>query len=163
MDKIYINRSLIFQKQLELYMVILIIGILAALAIDAYRLPLNMAKTTLATEGPYAARLDSIYYYAHHGEWPKDNEQAAAFGWDQSYLVENDEPKETVIENGAIHFYFNEDFPGKVLTLRPAVPADDHFGPLIWVCGNYRPADKWHIYGRDRTNIKEEYIHTHLK
>lgn len=145
-------------------MAIGIIAVLSGLGLKAYLPALPKAKILNAIGYPFdAARQDSLYYHAIHGTWPENNVQAADFGWADDYPAgKNGYIEKLVIENGAIHQYFNDELPGKIITLRPAVPAEDDLGPIIWICGD-RPAGQWQVFGEDRTNISEQYIHRHLK
>lgn len=153
------NYSFQFHKQIELCLVILIIAILAVLQIKAYLHAVIYSKTVHSTGAPFqSARMDSMYYYAYHGEWPGNNEQATGFGWHDQYVDEDDVFEDVLIKDGAINLHFNDFFDGKTITLRPAVPADDKFGPVIWVIGDYRPASKWLVFGDDLTNIERRYI-----
>ena len=68
--------------------------------------------------------------------------------------------KEAKIDDAAIHFFLDRNLEGKTVTVRPAVPVDDPFGPVIWVCGDRDPATGWMVHGVDRTDVDEKYIHS---
>lgn len=53
--------------------------------------------------------------------------------------------------------------PNKTMTLRPAVPANNTTGPVIWVSKNARDALEWTVSGHDKTNIPDETINRFIK
>ena len=175
MKSLYQIRTHFFQKTIELMMVIMIIGILAVLAINTYKPYITTVKTIHVTGADFLkTKLNTMYYHAHNGTWPKDNIEASTFGWHDNYNSTDDTYiKKTEISDGAISFVFGKTLKGKILTLRPAVPAEDTTGPVKWVCtdnytkDNYTADnikdDGWHIQGRDRTNIDKNYIHRSLR
>ncbi len=157
-------RSMMFHKQAELILVILIIAILAVLQLKSYMPVADNARILHSTGSAFQnARLDNVFYYAYHGEWPGDNEQASRFGMNTEYLWPDGNFEDLRLKDGAITLKFNEFYPGKIITFRPAVPADDPFGPMIWVVGNNRPAEEWFVFGEDRTNIEDSYIQSYLR
>ena len=159
-------RSIMVHKHAELLFVILIIAVLAVLQMKSY-MPVTDSARLLHTSGAVFqyARLDSVIYNAHHGEWPQNNEQALMFefGMNTDYLSYNDTLEYIQLEDGAVTMKFNEFYPEKIITFRPAVPTDDPFGPLIWVCGSNRSADEWLVYGEDRTNIEDRHLTPYIK
>jgi len=157
-------RSMMFHKQAELFLVILIIAILAVLQLKSY-MPVHTKAKILHSAGAafQVARIDNVLYCAYHGEWPGDNEQASRFGINTGYLLYDEYFEDIQLKDGAITLKFNEFYPDKIVTFRPAVPAHDLFGPMIWVVGNSRSADEWLVFGEDRTNIDESYIQSYIK
>ncbi len=152
-----------YTRQIELFIVIAIIGILAAQAVNAYH-PLLTRATLLHAVGGGEHRWDNVYYYAFHGQWPRNNEQAETFGWSGLHGQDgNDYIKKTVLENGAVHKYFGPKLPNRIITIHPAVPANDPLGPIIWVCGQKRTPEEWQVFGQDRTNVTPEHIHPYSK
>jgi hypothetical protein len=98
-------------------------------------------------------------YFFMHGEWPENSNEAMKSGLNINYAPYSDNfIKEVTVSNGAIHFTFGKELPGKTLTLRPAVPAEDPSGPIVWVCGDSKASKNWAIQGDNRTNIDERYI-----
>ena len=142
---------------------ILILSILLAIAIKTYQPYLKIARLTQTIGGsPFTdMKMQMIFYRAHTGEWPKDNQQTLSFGsWEGHDVDLPAYVKEAKIDDGAIHFSLDQNFQGKTVTLRPAVPADDLFGPVIWVCGDRDPSSGWLVHGVDRTDVDEKYIHS---
>ena len=158
-------QNYVFHKQIELCLVVLIIAVLAVLQIKSYMPAILFGKTVHSIGAPFQnARIDITYYYAYHGEWPKDNKQALEFGWHDQYLESEDYAIEDIqIKDGAFNMQFDEFLDGKIITLRPAIPAGDPFGPIIWVIGNNRAASEWQVFGEDRTNIENQYISTYAR
>jgi type IV pilus assembly protein PilA len=66
------------------------------------------------------------------------------------------------VENGAIHMTFGNQssgaIKGKVLTLRPAVVADEPVVPVAWICGYAQAPNKMTATGKDKTNIPPELL-----
>jgi hypothetical protein len=157
-------RSMMVHKQAELLLVIFLIGILAALQLKAYMPAIVKAKILHSSGAAFqGARIDSVLYHAFHGEWPRNNREALVFGMNTSYLLNDASFKDVQLKGGAITLKFNEIYPGKIITFRPAVPVRDPFGTIIWVCGDSRRAEDWHIFGDDLTNIEDKYIHAYIK
>ena len=151
-------------RQAELLFVILIIAILAVLQVKSY-MPVHTKAKILHSIGAafQCARIDNVFYNAYHGEWPEDNEQALRFGMNTDYLIHDGSFQDLQLKDGAVTLKFNELYPGKIITFRPAVPADDPFGPMIWVVGSSRDAEEWMVFGEDRTNIEDSYIKPYIK
>ena len=152
----------LFHKQIELCLIVLIIGVLAVLQIKNYLPVITYSKTVHSAGASFqSARMDDTYYYAFHGEWPEDNEQAIQFGFNDQYVyvVGYDVFDDVRIKDGAINLQYNDEFfDGKTITLRPAIPANDKFGPIIWVIGNNRQDSEWLVFGDDHTDIEDKYI-----
>lgn len=157
-------RSMMFHKQAELILVILIIAILAVLQLKSF-MPVHAKAKILHSAGAafQCARMDNVFYHAYHGEWPEDNEQALRFGMNNPYLFRDGSFKDLQLKDGAVTLTFNKFYPDKTITFRPAVPADDPFGPMIWVVGKSRPAEEWMVFGEDLTNIEDSYIQPYIK
>jgi len=144
----------------ELLYVILIIGILAAIAIKSYMPCISKAHVISVTGTFDTVRRDNQVYYALHGEWPKDISQAIKSGLEKSYQSLSSK-YQTDIQNGAISFTFSikdRRISEKTITMRPVVQSDDPFGPVHWVCGDKDGAQGWTISGVDRTSVEDQYI-----
>lgn len=144
----------------ELLYVILIIGILAAIAIKSYMPCISKAHVISVTGTFDTVRRDNHVYYALHGEWPKDISQAIKSGLEKSYQSLSSK-YQTDIQNGAISFTFSikdRRISEKTITMRPVVQSDDPFGPVHWVCGDKDGAQGWTISGVDRTSVEDQYI-----
>lgn len=158
----------LFHKQIELFLCILIIAVLAVLQLKTYLPAVTYSKTVHLGGAEFqCARMDSIYYYAFHGVWPEDNEQAIQFlfhEFQDQYVLERGVFKDVRIKDGAINLQYNdESFDGKTITLRPAVPAEDKFGPIIWVIGDNKPRSEWIVFGDDHTDIENRYISSYAR
>lgn len=144
----------------ELLYVILIIGVLAAIAIKSYMPCISKAHVISMTGTFDTARRDSQIYYALHGKWPKDINQAIKCGLEKNYKNLSSH-YQTDIENGAVSFTFSikdRRISKKTITMRPVVQSDDPFGPVHWVCGDKDDALGWTISGVDRTSVEDRYI-----
>jgi hypothetical protein len=151
----------LFYRQIEFWLCILIYCVLAALQLKTYLPAVTYAKTANLGGAEFqCARMDSVYYYAFHGVWPEDNEQAMQFGFHDKYILfQRGVFKDVRIKDGAINLQYNDEYlDGKTITLRPAVPAEDRFGPIIWVIGDNRPRSEWIVFGDDYTDIENRYI-----
>jgi type IV pilus assembly protein PilA len=141
---------------IELMFVITIIGILAAVAVPNYVNYLKRAKVSEAFILTGGITKTIVDYYSYYGEFPKNNEVA--------YLPKPQELggqyiKSIQIENGAIHLTFNQSLDNATLSLRPAIVTS--YPPtttLIWVCGYAPTMENWTILGKNKTNIKSEYL-----
>jgi hypothetical protein len=154
-------RSYPFQLVMDHLFAIFIICILLAMAVRSYSPYRETAKLCHVLGSPYIEmKWDMMLFHAQHGVWPKTNQEAIQNGWAQTYgnQYSPDYVKDAVIENGAIHFNLGEAMKGSVVTMRPAVPAKDSLGPVVWVSGKSNSIGKWTIYGLDRTDVDARYI-----
>lgn len=151
------------QRLLDLIISLAVVGGLMVTAIHSYGPTLDLARMTHIAGNPFIQkRLDAAVFYALEGQWPRDDSQAERYGldWDPPALQSRDHDtiRQVEIENGAIHVTFAAGSGNTHATLRPAVPAGDRLGPVIWVCGNQRDPDQWHVFGSDRTDINAHHI-----
>ncbi len=152
-----------FRYFIELIFVVVTLCILVAAAIQSYNPCVKIAKLTRIIAGsPFTEiKLDMMFYHAHHGEWPVDNDQASVFGWSDHYKTDAmDFIKESEIKEGAVNFFLSDDFKGKILTVRPAVPSGNSIGPVIWVCGKSDERSGWTVVGTDLTDVEDRYLHS---
>jgi type IV pilus assembly protein PilA len=155
-----------FQLLTDHMIAILILSTVLALAIKIYLPYRQKARLTHVIGGsPFLEmRAQMMLYRALHGEWPRNNQQVLSLGWwgkfDGFSEYKSTYIEEANIDNGAIHFTLSKDFEGQIVTVRPAVPASDPLGPVIWICGNREPATGWVVYGDDRTTVDAKYIHS---
>jgi hypothetical protein len=148
-----------FQRICDLILVIAIICLLVTIAMSIFQRYIMIAKIADFTGSPFIkARMDIIYYRAHHGVWPENNRLAAKFGWNDDYHGDSNYIEETIIDNGAVHFVYGKDLEGKILTLHPAVPVEDTLGPIHWICCRKEETKTWIVQGKDRTNIDAKFI-----
>lgn len=156
-------RKYFYHKEFELFFVILIIAVLAVLQINTY-LPMRaIAKTAHAVGASFQySRIDDVRYYALNGEWPENNEDVAQFGFSDLYVTYG-VFDDVQIRDGAINLHYKELHEGNTITLRPAVPSGDKFGPLIWTVGDYRHESEWNVFGEDHTDIESRYISSNAR
>lgn len=152
----------------ELFIVVVIIGLLSVLALKSYQTALVKAKVMGAITGVfYSAKRDSLLYLALHGEFPENTAQALSAAVVQDSYYEWLPKKQTFsIEHGAVHITFNaaeQHITGKTLTMRPVVQDDDLTGAVHWVCSSTAGGNGWKVYGIDRTNLDDKYIPAVLK
>ncbi len=149
-----------FQRVIELLLVICIIGILIVTAVRSYLPCVDSARLTHTVGGAsfFKARMDIMLYRAHHGEWPKDTEQAISVGIHKNYDEDSNYIDKIDIKDGAIDYHLSDHLKGKIVTLRPAVPSDDPLGPVIWIYGERESSTGWDVQGVNHTSVDEQYI-----
>lgn len=155
------NRSFIYQRFIELQFSILIIAIAVSQAIPFYHLYKQKALLTEIVTIQTYDRTEVLVHYAMHGTWAENLDKLktkADKAWIE-YVFNNDRRKkiikQTILENGAIHYILNNGSIGKdkQITFRPAVSPEDQFGPLIWMVNVDPLTENWHVFGKDHTNI----------
>ena len=165
LDKNMIAFLTVHQIIIELVIVISIMGILISMVIKNYNRYVNVAKASHSLSSSFVkSRMDCMVFRALNGTWPKDNAEALTVRLHNSYKEEKDVVfiDGAEIVNGAINIKFTEKhLNGKVLTMRPAVPAKDQLGPVIWLGGDFnskKDAHNWILIGEDRTDLESRFI-----
>lgn len=153
-----------FQRILNTLFALFIIAILIGVAAPTYKPFQETAKLCQVIGGATFTkmRLDMMVSHAIRGDWPKNDQEALKDGWAEKYFSDRFSSmiKTAAIEDGAIHFQIrpNSKQGNKTLTMRPAVPAKDPLGPVVWICGKPASPSLWSIPGVDRTNVEDRYI-----
>lgn len=161
-------RHFFYQKKIELFITILVIGILAVAAIKIYSGCRERAHVMAGVcEAFDSIRHDASVYYALNGQWPESTKGLKAFTarlWDMQETAYSDDFENSVeriwIENAGIHIRLKQPvgLQGKTASIRPAVPEKDLPGVVIWVCGSRRNSEGWKISGEDKTDISNRLI-----
>jgi hypothetical protein len=153
-----------FQRILGTLFACFIIAVLMGVAAHTYMPYRETAKLCQVIGGATFTkmRLDMMVSHALRGDWPKNDQEALKDGWAEEYFSDryNSLIKAAAIEDGAIHFQIrlNENQGNGTLTMRPAVPAKDPLGPVVWICGRPVSPSLWSLPGVDRTDMNDRYI-----
>ena len=139
---------------MEMLAVVAVVAVLALLALPSYldRIVREQVKAAL----PLAdiARPPIAASWSATQPFPADN---AAAGLPPAEKIVANYVSAVAVEDGAIHVTFgnraNGTIAGKVLTLRPAVVADEPVVPVAWVCGYAEAPNRMTVNGQNRTNI----------
>ena len=153
------------QRALDFLFVLFIIALLLSIAATSYKQqPLETAKLCHVFGATFMKmKWDMMLLHALHGDWPKNDQVSLRDGWADKYYSEGHDSSyitAAAIEDGAIHFQLRlkEGEGPKTLTMRPAVPAEDPLGPVVWICGKPASPSLWSLPGVDRTNVDYRYI-----
>jgi hypothetical protein len=150
------------QRMIDHLASITIIAVLVILMIHAYLPLVTRTKVLSGTNyGLEKSKRHIAYHWALHGAWPKNN--AGLDSLDTPYSGKNSYVKETEIQDGAIQIAFNHKLARKRISCRPAIPANDKYGPVQWVCGPPLDPSGWVFQGKDRTSIGNYYIPESLR
>ncbi|TRZ50210.1 hypothetical protein D4S03_07115 [bacterium] len=120
------------------------------------RKTIETASATAEVLGIY--RVPVSAYYALHGEWPKDIEELAKMFPERSQKPPMSLAENIQLADAAITFAFRGVAANQTLTIHPAVPAQDPFGPVKWVAGAKSLSDDWTMIGNDRTTVESKYM-----
>lgn len=151
---------------LEFYVCIFVLMVLAMLAASSYPEYVRSFKIAHALLGApfFEIKVDMMVCRANTGQWPAGILQSSQWGHRDPYPIsDNRYLNEVRIEKGAVHFTLADVFAGKTVTLRPAVPAKNPFGPVVWFCAAPLNKGGWTIAGEDRTDVPERYIPIRLR
>lgn len=152
-----------FQRTLDTLFAFFIIAVLMGIAAHTFMQYRETAKLCQVIGGATFMKMkwDMVLSHALHGDWPKNDQEALKDGWAQEYYSEKySNLKAAAIENGAAHFqlFSGNKNSNKILTIRPAVPASDSLGPVVWICGKPAKPSLWTIAGMDKTTIDHRYF-----
>jgi len=142
------------------FVIVLLLLCLAIIMLMKYQ---RTALVVPATGSLHSVKLDDLYYWNLHGEWPADTQQAmACLGIHESYP--DAMRMMTVVENGAIHVKFiRGELNGKQISFRPVIPANDSLGPVHWRANRKFDDSAYLVVGSDRTNIELSEIPRSLR
>ncbi len=159
-ERIYIVNS--FQRAVDFLLIIFIIALLVGVAAKTFIPYRETAKLCQVLGAPFMTmRFDMMVSHALRGDWPQNDQEAMKDGWAEEYYKgghNNAFIKSAAIEDGAIHFQLQSIKGERMLTMRPAVPAIDPLGPVVWICGQPTSPALWSLPGVDKTNIDYRYI-----
>lgn len=156
----------------DIFIALTIMLILTAISILIYS---EYRKMAIVSAGPIEAasnlKTDISTYYALYGEWPEDKGALLELFPEKENYYEDMEfadkgyrsQRSHTIVRGAIDVSINKLQGNNIVTLRPAVPAEDPLGPVKWVAGGQVQAEGWTIIGEDHTTVEERYIRKELK
>ncbi|MCB1877933.1 MAG: pilin [Chromatiales bacterium] len=143
---------------IELVVVLIIIGLLAAVALPTYR---DYALSAAVVEGLLLAQplRDKVEeYYAYHGRFPRDNRALAI---NEPGALFSDAIERIEVRDGAIHLHYRQndssDLPDGVLSLRPTLSVKQADAPIVWVCAQ-RSAASRRAAGEDLSDLEAPYL-----
>ena len=143
----------------EMMAVLAVMTILALMALPSYldRIVRAQIEAALPLADIAKKPISDAWKMLH--DFPDDN--AAALLPVADKIVGN-HVSSVAVDHGAIHITFGNKasgaIMGKILTLRPAVVADEPIVPLAWICGYATAPEKMTAAGKDKTNIPPELL-----
>lgn len=144
---------------IELMVVVAIIGILASVALPAYKVYVQRSEVTEAISMAAALRETITEYYIENLEFPDTNATAALP--ESNYLIGN-RITGVEIEQGVIHVAIgnkaSKPLQGKILSFRPAVVTDSPTSPIAWLCGYDEPVKGMEAVGQNKTDLNKEFL-----
>ncbi|MCP4701238.1 MAG: pilin [Gammaproteobacteria bacterium] len=140
----------------ELMAVVIIIGILAAVAIPAYT---DYLKRSEAAEGmllTITVKKAVQDYYAYHGKLPADNKAAGVLAPEQ---LQGNYVAAIEVDKGAIHVTYGNrsGIRGGTLSFRPGINPDYPIKIARWYCGKDEEEDEYAV-GEDKTDLSIAYL-----
>ncbi len=118
---------------IELMYVVVVIGILAAIAIPQFSIYRHRAIIVEGFALAEPVKEDILEYYAHVGEMPVDN---ASCGQPPAELISGKYVAAVAVVKGSIHIRFNQSFKGdcsgKTMKLRPEQQEENPSGIFTW-------------------------------
>jgi type IV pilus assembly protein PilA len=139
---------------IELMIVVTIIGVLAIMATPIYRDRVIRKQVEEGLELSSLATQKIEEFYQRTGEIPGNNRTA---GLPEAGKIIGNYVTGIEVVGGAINIVFgnrvHKDIRGKILTLRPAVVADEPSVPIAWVCGYAQQVEGMQIRGFDQTSF----------
>lgn len=151
---------------MEMLVSSLLIGLLIFIAAHIFTGYTQTAKVAQAVLGVMAEDIKTgmMVHHAQTGEWPQSVVEIDQWRTPDDNRKPNEPNHDQLrIDHGALHIALTSSFQGHTVTLRPAVPAEDLFGPVAWICGPPLNPDRWYIEGEDQTDIPRWAIHPKLR
>ncbi|MBS9781434.1 MAG: pilin [Gammaproteobacteria bacterium] len=144
----------------ELMMVAVIIGILAAISLPAYNSYKNRAKAVEALKLSSTARNQIADFYRQTGGLPADNTVA---GLPQPDKLVGSYVQSVTIKNGVIVVKFRDSdyaLNDKVLSLHPRITIGSPTTPIAFQCGTDSSSlpKGVVVVGKDETTLSEDYF-----
>jgi len=143
---------------IELMLVVLIIGVLAAIALPAYQDYTIRGKVAEGLALTDIAKKAVKEYYDRWGTLPADNARA---GLPPATDIRGRYVESVSIANGAVEVVFNStgvprDQKARSLFLVPGVNRDTPTASLIWICGSVTPETRKEWAQLDFPNVAKE-------
>jgi len=143
----------------EMMAVLAVITILALMALPSYLDRIVRAQIEEAMPLADIAKKPLAEAWKLVQEFPADNAAALLPAADK---IVGNHVSRLAVENGAIHLTFgnkaNKAIQGKILTLRPAVVADEPVVPVAWLCGYAGAPAKMTALGANKTDVPPELL-----
>ena len=144
---------------IELMVVVAIIGILASVALPAYRTYTTRAQISESLVIVDELKTTVSEYYKQTGRFPGNNHIAGIP--DAKYLLGN-YVKGVKLQEGAFHVQFgnkvNSAIEGKVLTIRPLIVSGSPASPFSWLCGNSSVPECMQPVGQNLTDVEPAFL-----
>jgi type IV pilus assembly protein PilA len=144
---------------IEIMAVVIVIGILGAIAIPSYMTKIVRQQVESAIPLADIAKQPVALSWQLNQTFPADN---AAAGLPTADKIVNNYISSVALQDGAIHITFGNHahsmIKGKMLTLRPAVVKDAPVVPVTWVCAGAEPPNNMTVNGIDLTTVNAGYL-----
>lgn len=144
---------------IEIAIVLVVIGILAALALPSIQARVIRGQIVEAVKLADMAKGPVGETWKTTHEFPANNN---ALGLPAPEKIVSANVSSVSVDSGAIHITFgnqvNAAIKGKVLTLRPAAVSDEPSVPITWVCAGGKKPDMMSTFGVDKTTIEKRYL-----
>ncbi len=131
---------------IELLVVIMIIGILAAIAIPAFLGQRTKAKVREGDILAGDARKEIVEFYWHTGRFPKDNAEA---GLSEPEHLKGKFVDSITVQDGVLEIKYNDEVDDglRVEHLRPAILINDPTAPVQWLADYEEVPPGWTVPG----------------
>lgn len=140
---------------IELMYVVVIIGILAAIAIPQFSRYRQKANTSEGYVLGGEIRKEIMDFYNHTGRFPKDNREA---GLPEPTHIMGKQVESITVHDGAfdVRFYENVSTRYLVLTARPAILKEDPTASVYWIWGDKDVPGGMTVFGENRSKKREK-------
>lgn len=143
----------------EMMAVLAVITILALMALPSYLDRIVRAQIESSMPLADIAKKPIAEAWKALQEFPDNNAAALLPAADK---IVGNHVSNVAVEHGAIHMTFGNKasgaIKGKILTLRPAVVADEPIVPIAWICGYADAPAKMTAMGKDKTSIPPDLL-----
>lgn len=153
-----------YYRMIDVMISIMVVSLLVSIAMPIYQK--YKSKAVLITFTGHRDKMAmSHVYHSLTGAWPKDKSDLESLLSDLNipWKIKDAFIADIQVEDGSVHFTYKMDLKGKTLTLRPAVPASDPLGPVIWVAGDIKNREGWSVAGKDKSTVEPELVGWYLK
>jgi len=151
------------RSALEFGVVIAVVMLLMAFAMQSYETSTIRAQISEAFSLTAGTRAEMIIYRAHHGQWPESKADLQNSTLSEEYALGTYVDHLELHDGGSLSAIFDNEssassIVGRQLTLRPMTVSSSPGSPIVWACAGYSASEDMAPDGPDKTDIDATHL-----